>query len=342
MATPAEDFGKNGAAPNAQRGVWASAAGQVLEAQNRWLDRLSDPEWGAVGPRLRDAWRAAGGRETLDMAEYLAGYGGYVDRVGPRRAAIFRNTITYGPAALEQPEILFACRAHEIVHGLQAHASAARHAMVFGRDVPVLLCPQDYILLAERMEEDAYAKQTWLCALAAQDSPRLDKVNDGRLHAFKANRAAFGLTEALKIAARAAMAVPVAAGGERKSRREVYRQEWLSEYRKFLAYIRRSEKAVFVRLTAADVKDVGESFGPNPFTGPSGTVDPAFFGLADLTPDERRQIDELNALAGIGDDTALPTLGQALKNFGLDRQGFLTRSRGENAPSAPPPRRPAP
>lgn len=297
---------------------------------------LEDPEAGRVGEAFAQACKLSGSTETLD--EERVTNAGFLSFAFPpdEGGKPLRNRIVYGPTAFDNGGRLFAARAHEFLHALQYRKAVVLHTDPFNVNAPFFLCPEDYVRRKELLEADAYAKGAWLQSLASvrheEMSGALDKtpLSVGKFNELRAE--AGSLQKTLEQAA-------VAAGdnhgqwlgdGSLSAARDLWHALALEEYANIIkARKEEGEKNfVFVRMTDDDAKEIGLSFGPNPFDN----------GVAplQLSPANKKTLEKLNEELGITAATALPTIDEALAQKGMTRGGLIAAAYKSPAPPKAP------
>lgn len=299
---------------------------------------LHDPEAGAIGIVFHDACKAVGSKEGIDEKQIInAAFSSFVFPPFTGQKG-FQNEVTYGAPALESAGRLFAARNHEFIHAMQYQKAAILHADPFNAASPFIIAPEDYVRRKELLEADAYAKGAWLQSLAAGTNPAMGTALDRTpLSAGKFSdirRQANGLQDTLGKAALAASACEGKwlADGSVTPARDLWHALALEEYERILKARKKAgeENFIFVRMTDSDARDIGTSFGPNPFEKSIPALQ--------LSEKNRQALEKLEASLGIS--ATLPSLGEALAQKGMTREGFIKISfdyTGTEPPQAPVP-----
>ena len=298
---------------------WGELNRRQQDERDAWLQRAItrlDERYDQIGP-LGKAFRD-------EMA--LIHCNEFVDPELPSRAAFhahhlsqgFSNKIYYSPAALEMTQSLFSSRTHEGVHAFQFGRCAATHATPYNGGSKIILCPRDGVLLEELKERDAFTKQ-WLLQRLHEEpgynaAPLEQWTRDVRHYAA-------GILESMD-------------RQQDYSFLDYYRDREIETYEGCMVrrYMR-EPGLTFVRLALEDMWVVGGSLGINSFG--DAPVDVArWANLRPLTPGQDGRIAVLNRQLGIADETALPTLRQALLAVGLTPAQFLHQSRQARMPGS--------
>lgn len=335
--TPAED---NAAAIEQEKE--RRRLGDQLKIVDGWTEQLQDPELGAVGKAFRKATDGTLRFENVDFQmRPSAGYHSFIYPPHPDQES-FSNYVLYGREALDNPERLMGARIHEFVHALQYQTSAVLHVDPFNDATNLMVSPYDYLLRKERLEQDAYVKGAWLCALAVDVAPDIVKAMKGSplpIDTFqKIREKSASLQEAFEVAARDCRnLLGVWAKDAEKS---VIADEWharaLEEYDLLLQYrhdsLREGETLTLVRLTGQDILEIGASFGPNTFG--TNAANPALTGIENLSPANAKKLAEIEKKYGIAPRAELPTLDTALTAAGTPRAAFIQASRNHKGAAA--------
>jgi hypothetical protein len=295
-----------------------------------WLEKLTDPVHGQVGAAFKKAVAATGCTEGIDTGlPYNATYNSFI--YPPRDGQhSFTNNIAYGGVSLTSLEKLFAARVHEFIHALQYTAAPALHADPFNDATDIVLCPEDYVLRKERLEQDAYVKGAWLCRMAEVEHKEIaDTMNQCPLplDAYAvAEKNTPTLADAFSRAAQSACTAPgkwFSDNDQDFPATDAWADNALNEYRNIIASRLKSGRTiVFVRLEDADIHAIGAAFGQNTFEkypSPATLHSPSTY--------TQEQIAALNDSLGITSRDALPTLAEALKTAGLTPEQFIEKSR---------------
>jgi hypothetical protein len=322
---------------------------EYLAVTDGWFASLRDRSRGAVGREFnrrfassfcRDGDFEAGQDESSGMAGFKL-FSPFIDRDS---GTFFANRICYRADSLTGPEQFFLSRGHERIHACQAATAPILHADIGNKATNIVLCPRDMIMLVERMEQDAYAKNSWLAWLASRDHPGIRKESAKNIESVAVFesflRKTHSLQQALGLMAKYAMKSkidnPCVKG---MTAGEHYRDHALDIY----AFMLQNRQYVGgplipVRLTPDDIWAIGNSFGPNTFGKDSVHSD--FLKPLRLTERQERMIAALNEQLGIKDEKELPALRQALRMQGLTPAAFMAQSRGRQEKT--PARTPAP
>lgn len=346
-----------------------------LRVVRGWIANLSDTGMPTLGRDFETLYAGAGFRIGIDPElQCTASYTSFSLKASNPG---FSNKITFGKYAAQNPFKLFNAHLHESIHGLQKRACPALQASPFNaenftinvddgyggaysEDVSIVICPEDWLILQEKCEQDAYAKQAWLNSLLAQTHP--DALDAGAKDALSARtfldcraRAGGDPVQALRLAAPLASQTKfyVDAQGN-PTGKYTFANNWqdiaLRDYATAID-IRRERgptNFVFVRISPEDVHALGGAFGPNSFgDNPS---DPAMLTRTrsqttaynkSFPEGAAARLTRLNEDLGIHNYAALPTLRDYLASHGLTLTDFTARS--TRTPSSPAqPRPPAP
>ena len=314
---------------------------QYIERHTRWLRndlneifnwyaRLKDDECPNLGENFVDAMIATKRREEIDLTDRpdIATFNPFSVQSG------FRNLITYSTKSRENKGRLFLSQVHETTHAMQFANAAVYHADLFNKDTKVILCPHDFIRLRELAEADAYAKETWVMAVAQEQglidekqcSARImsaDRFNEIRLYAPS-------LGDALAEAAREIMDTPIGAktaeGIKQIPLKHIYHWAAVKNYvhgLNFRQHDLQNGNLVFAQMDSGDVVSAGKSFGPNIYDHNDEPVKT----MCDMDAVTAQTLADLNQHYGLQEPHDFPTLGDALAGFGLDHETFLQHSR---------------
>ncbi len=311
-----------------------------IQALDAWYQVLEDQPGDQLGRTFRKAFNEAACTEhvnTLNRSPYAV--------FTPFDSEGFINRVSYGREVRASLQGLFVARNHEGIHAIQFNKAAAPHADLFNCRANVIIEPRDYLRMREFAEKDAYSKELWLASMAA-DKGLLNAQDEIYsflpVSAFKDIRDKSGdLPTALVEAATQIMQknVRISLGGQQKSMqcRDAYQARALQAYANGLLARRLDLEAgniVFARLQQADIKDVGDSFGPNlaDYGGDSGT--PAD---NDMTMENRIILNQIESWLGLGKRDDLPAFSEALASNGQTPAGFLQESRESGKPKPPKP-----
>ncbi len=350
---------------------------QHLDLVQGWLAGLHDNEHPATGADLQARIAASTFTTTLDPAlGCMATYCSF--SLSPKNPG-FINTITFGKLAAKDPFKLFNAYVHESLHGLQKKSCAALHASPFNEsplqikttgadgvereeNVSVIICPDDWIVLDEHCEQDAYAKEAWLNSLLADHMPEALHAGaggpgGGAAEFRRCRNLAGNLEGGLRLYAEKAAMTKfwVKKDGSPSDTPYCFAHNWqdiaLAHYRNAIDIRQREGKDnfIFVRACAADIEDISRSFGPVIFSpAPSGPLQ----GTPPLTthhgiPIEfsgatAKRLKKLNDSLGIDDKNTLPTLREFLARHNITPEAFMQRTVRPAAVFTPPPASPAP
>ena len=314
----------------------------AIKTASKWIRSLKDPELGDVGRQFLDQTAKSGCKEKVDVSHTnsIASYCSF--SYNPRG---FLNQVTYGAAAEENLIRLFSSKIHETTHALQKMLSPALHASPFNPDTKIIICPRDWVMLEERCEQDAYAKQAYFSSLLA---PLLPETRETMQRApltveeFEKIRASTPtIGQAMIEAARQALNKSFYKNdpdAEYRFKNKIQDQA-LKNYEAGIALRQENEETnlIFVRLEPEDIAAIGASCGPNVF-GEKGVL-PEFLAHPVMLRDTQKKLNEINRSCGITDSDKLPTLSEALKKMGLTRQQFIAQA---DKHTPPPPSRPQP
>jgi len=302
-----------------------------LAGLNRRIERMKDPELGAVGAALREAFAATGCQEAVDTSlEVSAGF------------LPAENVIHYGQQDLRERRVLMIDKFHENEHALQWAAAAALSADPGNDNVSIILSPRDFVRALVLAEMDARAKQTWLLSLAAKDFHGLAaRANDQELQlsvsAFRRLRRKTGsLQEALRQTASTTLGmqgcwIALEQGGE-KTLREFYIDRYLGHYARAIGNRKDKSKLTVVALGDDDIRAIGGAFGPNTFTDDAGNVLPVFKDIR-FSDAQERFIASLNKTLGITDEKSLPDFSATLRAQGQTEESFMAAAMPQQSAS---------
>lgn len=270
---------------------------------NDWMHRLSDPEKGAVGQALIDAFAKTGCTEKMhpDLS-FNAVFNSFVYPPAEGEKS-FRNEIAYGPVALEELTTLFAARCHEYIHALQYHAARILHADPFNAETDCFVGPEDYLIRKERVEQDAYAKGAWLCSLLAETHPEIvaamAHVTLTVENFQKLREESSDLEETLAKAAEKAgdtLGHWIKGIDHPIRTKDAWHAHALAEYKNILeTRLKEGKPIAFIKMTDEDILAVGDAFGPNPFAA-NGKLRPTFERKLDLSPENRKELKSLEEM----------------------------------------------
>lgn len=334
-----------------------------LAQSRQWIGELSDPDCPDAGKEFLRLYDAAHFRIEVDPD--LGCTAAYCSFSLAEDDPGFINRILFGGHAAEDPIDLFNADVHEALHGFQKKKCGALQASPFNElpftitktdadgvtyteEISVVICPEDWLILQERCEQDAYAKQAWLNSLLAEKMPEALEANNG--HAlnsttFNACRAQAGgnLQEALAAAAQKVLETRFFKNkkdGSPYTGPYHFAHNWqdiaLRGYADAMDIRKKDgqKNFVFVRIQTEDVHDIGKSFGPNPFG--DDHRDPALLKLTapltitenkpDFTLPTAEKLKDINDSLGITDKNDLPTLRDFLAAHDITMTQFMTQS----------------
>lgn len=347
------DDAPRGPAPAAKTPAPALADAAALRAQlqkmDEWVARMHDPELGGVGLAFKQATQNLVREEKPELdLPFSASYYSFLYAPDEGQDG-YSNYVSYGRAALENPERLLSARTHEFVHALQYDQAAPLHADPYNSASNIITSPYDYLLRKERLEQDAYVKGAWLCSLAEGDAPGIVKAMEGiplPVSVFKDLREK---TSSLQDAFAAAADACRNREGvwSDKNQRSAIADEWharaLDEYDHMLALrhktLKSGESLTIVRLEGHDIRAIGAAFGPNTFGDDDNN--PALTTVAHLSPANAQKLAEIEKKYNIAPRDTLPSFDDALKAASTTRADFLTLSKQFKG-SAAKPQPPAP
>jgi hypothetical protein len=326
----------------------------VLTYIERWTQDLHDPELGPVGQEFNALAAKTGCAEGVDLKTRHNAYQTSYVYPPQQGQTNFPNRISYGDTALKNLPLFFSARNHEFIHVSQYNTAPALHANPFNAATDLVLAPLDYVMVKERMEQDAYAKGAWLCTLGVTAHPTIRKEMDGAILSvttFETLRAqSASVAETLRKAATAASSsegywlsgdnmpkVPVTTNWH-----ELALKEYRSIIQTRLEDCKKSGKTLtFIRLNSTGIGDdndilpIGVAFGPNSF-GENGKIYPEFAARPVLSSGNRALFEALYKDFPIPQDQALKIFGKELAARGETKSSFLTRMRGnDHSPAKP-------
>jgi hypothetical protein len=311
------------------------------------LEEAVDPEYGAIGREITQALRfynciemAVSPNDSQGVASYrpftwLNNYPTTDEKTGKVKFVdykagddlsqfkSFMNIITYKVDDLDEDDLVFS-RFHEGLHAIQWNSTPAAHTCPRNMKAVVMACPRDHALMVQLTEQDVYAKQGWLASLLIANHPELkDKTKYspvGPDEFKKLRQESANLPAALSEAAKLAMTKKVTGGA---TFLDYYHNLALDDYMNMIeSYKRAGYKPVFVRLAPEDLKQAGQSVGPNFIKD-----DPAFMTL-ELSEANTAKLALVNAKLGLtGDENELPTFQHALQDKGMTPGDFMEYSR---------------
>lgn len=304
-----------------------------LTLLKQWIEALASPEDPTLGQDFSKKFIATACRETIDdTLNYDAVFNSFIYPPDPGFSG-FTNMILYGKTAAESLERFFLTMCHEHIHAMQYFSAAIMHADPFNAATNIVLCPRDYVTRKQLIEEDAYAKAAWLCALASADHPLIVEETKGMTMSVAQFQEIMARHETIQASLReAAFAVGATEGLWIKDAKtkaplaDAWHTHALGQYKGVLEErMKEKQKPTFVRMDETDMLSIGKAFGPNPFG--DNTVFPEFRGQVVLSAENQRLLEELNARAGITDEQSLPTFREALEARGLTPEEFIAASR---------------
>jgi hypothetical protein len=343
-----------------------------LQLVKGWVKELADVGYPTLGTDFFKHYAQAGLR--LQLNPKLGSTASYCSFSLAKENHGFVNTITFGKFAAHKPYHLYNAYLHETLHGFQKRACGALQASPFNEipmplkirsasgeeyeeDVSIIICPEDWLVLQEKCEQDAYAKQAWLNSLLAQREPKaVDASNKSAVSVeyFRDCLAQAGgnLAQALHKAAIKASATKfyVDKHGNPSNGPYSFAHNWhdiaLRDYLNAINARRNSGTTnfVFVRISPEDVHAIGAAFGPNPFG--DDPHDPALVTRTESLKSAENQnfagsgekrLKALNAELGIKKYEALPTLRDYLARHNTTIEQFManTTKKAVIQPTAP-------
>lgn len=301
----------------------------AVQTVDGWIESITDTEIGNIGNLFQREVGLSGCRHEINIhhgnrAEYVS--------FSYRHSTGFANHIIYGPSAEEDLSKLFSSKVHEATHALQKMRSAALHASPFNPNTQIVICPQDWIILDERCEQDAYVKQALFNALLAKQLPEVRRMTDGdplSVKTFERIRLdAPDVHTAVIEAARQALDKSFYWDNPKAAYRfqNHYHDFALKNYEAGMKL--RSDNGesdlIFVRLEDEDILAIGESCGPNSFG--KDRLLPEFSEKPKLMKTAQEKLDQIRDDLKLGDEDKLPTLGEVLARLGLTRKQFIEAS----------------
>lgn len=289
------------------------------------IECLTEPELGPLGADLLKAFRATGATEHLDP--YMREGGAYKSHDYDEDSRTkFVNRIYYSRNTLDIPPFLLMCKIHEMTHALQFNRCAALHAGPENLDATVILCPRDYMMIRRWIEKDAYTTEALMGSAAARTlHPHLRSLYDhhaANITMFEYMREKEGLEKALAWSINNCLRMFLStafntAGNAPRTYGDLYDRNNLDFYKKILIHLDGSHK-ILVRIDERDYREVLSAFAP----GLSYT-DLKIPGQGhkdiELSPENKKTLDALNALIGIRDERDLPFLRDVAPDFKIPK-----------------------
>ncbi len=182
----------------------------------------------------------------------------------------FVNKISLNSQKISDLYVMTNSIIHEMTHGFQKHAAPALHFSPFNPDTRVLIHPEDWILLENLCERDAYAKQALFNALISEDEPSVrdtSRVDVVSVEDFDNARLDFStLQQTITHLALNALYKPTVKGDSSRNFEHNYIDIALKNYIAGMKSRRQERETdhVFVRLSPHDLWAIGSyNVGPN-------------------------------------------------------------------------------
>lgn len=292
-----------------------------IAESNVVFSSLYDVHLGPVGQDFLAAINTCGVRE-VEAPDYQICDNVYVPFAWPDG---FVNTISYKSHAFA-PEAFIEARCHEALHAIAWSRVPVLHASLFNNASPVILSPYDWLRVFEMTEADVAAKTGWLMFLAAQHNPVF--FESSRFSPVSAmDYAQLSGDTVAAIGTAANMALQKIWGRDNRDKKEMSFGEfyhWLAlrDYERMLDFFEEQGiKPMVVKMNEGHFRDMGRSFGPNPF-------DCSSYDLLPIKPCELLRIEALNKKLGIVERVALPCFDTVFQQSGEDPYRFLAMSKG--------------
>lgn len=343
------------------RSQWKEYANGHMEMLKRamafttdWIRTRQDPDLGNVGEDFLRHFDNSRCRLEIDPDEtYIRASYCAFSYVKGKEGLL--NKILIGLKAESNLDSLYLARVHENTHALEEKNTPALHAAPFNPRTRIILCPQDWLMLQERCEQDAFAKQAWFGSLIAGDLPEMvsgTKREPVPVGAFIEARKKYGLNQAMvemaRFYANRKCYTDNFNNGDYTYPHSVHDSN-LRAYRDAMNIRenRGEENLKFVRLGPKDreaaIRAIGSSFGPNTF-GENGVLPEFLEGPhiyqkvnLDVAPTSAQQrLDDLNKRLGIGKYEDLPELSDVLQQYGQTPAMLLAESYANPVPVSSP------
>jgi len=291
-----------------------------------WIENLGDSETPGIGRDFLERLSILDCEHKIDLKQRPAAvYNSFYKWGGGE----FVNTMTYGEGALAGPQTAFHSEIHEDEHGLQKHAAAALHISPFNANCKIVVCPEDWMLLEQRCEEGAYARQSWFGMLLGYQMKRdaslwdPDPFTPEEFWALR--QKGMSVPEILFEAANQSMKKSYYSDNPNSSFRfaNSYHDVALQNY--ITGITERVNKGetgfIFVRVEPEDVWDIGNTsifncFGKNP-------SNPDLIKMPPLLPFTAMNLKNLRESYKIPERDTLPTLREALASLNMTKADLI-------------------
>lgn len=314
----------------------------ALDTAQSWIETATDRVWGNIGALFTGEFKSTGCTQNIDVR--YRGLAHYTSFSLAKKDGGFINNITYGPPAVEDLAHLYSSMVHEQTHAIQKSKCAALHASPFNPGTRIVICPKDWILLQERCEQGAYTMQALFNSLLAESIPEIkdmsakDALSVDDFEALR-NPAPY-FVEAMREIAHKSLDKSFYSDNPNAEKRfrNYYHELSLDGYIAGIdSRLKDKENIIFVRAEPEDIAAIGDVTGFNLFG--YDTPQPEFAAHPKLLAKTAKKLAETNLKLGIADESALPSLSEALAAIGLTRAQFLAASYA--APESPTTRRTA-
>ncbi len=299
-----------------------------LDVVGRRLNGVCDSDGTEIGKRLREKFEATGCKKST--ASGLSCIAVYEPFSFPplEGEPSFTNTMRCG-TPLRSLEKLFSSVCHEGLHALQWDGAAILHASFFNDVSPFVICPRDWAMLVERTEQDACVKEAWLCWLGRTQMPELEQATTTHpvsVSDFEALQAlGLNIEETLRTAAVFAMEkiYGIDDFGNQMSFADYYHRQALESYNRMMLWRAGncSARQIVVRMEEQDIRGLGNTIGPNIFEDLRFSKPPL------LSAANEALVQKLNKALGIIDEGSLPTYSEALAQWNMSSEEFLSLSK---------------
>lgn len=289
-------------------GVLESHKHQITD----WLHSLDDPELPEIGRIfLRQQERVDCSTTIEPDLECAAEYTAYSYTNG------LRNNMGLNPEKIRHPFDLFDSIMHELPHALQRDSAQALQHGPFNPNTKIIVHPDDWILLYDLCERDAYAMQGWFNSLLNKKQPYIREKTQFYVFSvqdFETIRdESSDLAECLKRSALAALKKPKRKWASYPTFADHYHDVAIRNYSAGMCCRRDAGETghIFVRLTPEDFWAVGNyGVGPNRFG--EHFMDPAFLQRAELDRQNGENLQLLCRDYNIPSWGSCPTLSEVL------------------------------
>lgn len=289
-------------------GVLESHKHQITD----WLNSLDDPELPDIGRIFLGQQKRVGCSTTIEPSlECAAEYTAYSYANG------LRNNMGLNPEKIRHPFDLFDSIMHELPHALQRDSAQALQHGPFNPDTKIIVHPDDWILLYDLCERDAYAMQAWFNSLLNKKQPYIREKTQFyvlSVQDFETIRdESSDLAECLKKSALAALKKPKRNWASYPTFADHYHDVAIRNYSAGMCCRRDAGETghIFVRLTQEDFWAVGNyGVGPNRFGEHS--IDPAFLQRPELDRQNSENLQLLYRDYNIPPLASCPTLNEVL------------------------------